>query len=172
MDIPWTIATAVISAASALLGVHLSNRAQEKRLKIQFENEALAKSIELKKSKLEEMFILFQKWEMDISCLYLRLIPAFKGEYSAIEARKTSSENALQEKGDYQRFQAILNLYFPEHNDAFQQVMTRRAQVLKFCNGAVDARPENLPQFYKAQEAFESEAASFRGILADTINEL
>ncbi|HHF3044300.1 TPA: hypothetical protein ACPJ0Y_004445 [Vibrio diabolicus] len=52
MDIPWTIATAVISAASALLGVHLSNRAQEKRLKIQFENEALAKSIELKKSKV------------------------------------------------------------------------------------------------------------------------
>ena len=161
MDIPWTIATAIISASSALLGVYVSNKSQEKRLKIQFENDAKIRSIELKKSKLEEMFILFQKWEMDISCLYIRFIPVYKGEYSAIEAREHSAENSLQEKGDHQRFQAILNLYFPEHKNNFNNVMIKRSDVLKFCKGGIEVTNQNLALFYQAQKDFEAENSEF-----------
>lgn len=172
MDIPWTIATAVISAISALLGVYVSNKSQEKRLKIQFENDAKIRSIELKKSKLEEMFILFQKWEMDISCLYLRFIPVYKGEYSVQDARENSTENSLQEKGDHQRFQAILNLYFPEHKTNFNHVMVKRAHVLGFCKEGVEISNGNLELFYQAQIDFETESEIFRAKLAQTVNEL
>jgi CRISPR/Cas system-associated protein endoribonuclease Cas2 len=172
ITVPWTILTAVISALSALLGVHISNKAQEKRLKIQFENEAKVRSLELKKKKLEEMFILFQKWEMDITCLYLRFIPVFKGEANAAAVQNAASENSLQEKGDHQKFQAILNLYFPELKEAFGVVMNKRGVVLKYCNGGIAATPDNLDAFCSEQNAFELITANFRSKLADVAVEL
>jgi hypothetical protein len=169
---PWTILTAVISAFSALLGVYISNKAQEKRLEIQYKNEAKVRSIELKKKKLEEMFVLFQKWEMDVTCLYLRFIPVFKGEAQAAAAQNAASENSLQEKGDHQKFQAILSLYFPELKEAFGVVTEKRRIVLKYCTGEIAATLDNLNAFCAEQEEFELITSNFRGNLSDVAFEL
>jgi hypothetical protein len=172
INVSWTILTALISAFSALLGVYISNKAQEKRLEIQYKNEAKVRSIELKKKKLEEMFILFQKWEMDVTCLYLRFIPVFKGEAQAAAAQNAASENSLQEKGDHQKFQAILSLYFPELKEAFSVVTEKRGIVLKYCTGEIAATLDNLDAFYAEQEEFELITSNFRSNLSDVAFEL
>ena len=173
MTIPWwTILTAIISASAALIGVFISNKAQEKRLELQFANERKIKRQELKTKKLEELFILFQKWEMDITTLSLRFIPVYKGELVAGEAHKQNSLNSLQERGDYQKFQAILNLHFKELKAPFENVIEKRGELLSFLEGKIKHCPENLPAFIKAQKEFEAHTAQFRDSLSSVQDEL
>ena len=156
----------LLSAGAALLGVFISNRSQERRLEIQFEFEQEAKELRLRKEKLEEMFILFQKWETDISTTYLSFNGVYRGETSFSDAQALSSDCAMQEKGDYQRFQAILNLYFPELADSFLGVMEKRKRVMDFCSHHASPSNETLDSFYKTQEEFESQTADFRSEMA------
>jgi hypothetical protein len=118
------------------------------------------------------MFVLFQKWEMDVTCLYLRFIPVFKGEAQAAAAQNAASENSLQEKGDHQKFQAILSLYFPELKEAFGVVTEKRRIVLKYCTGEIAATLDNLNAFCAEQEEFELITSNFRGNLSDVAFEL
>jgi hypothetical protein len=109
---------------------------------------------------------------MDVTCLYLRFIPVFKGEAQAAAVQNSASENSLQEKGDHQKFQAILNLYFPELKGAFGVVMEKRGIVLKYCNGEIAATPDNLDAFCAEQKEFELITANFRSNLTDVAVEL
>ena len=126
----------------------------------------------IENKKLEELFILFQKWEMDITTLSLRFIPVYKSELVAGEAHKQNSLNSLQERGDYQKFQAILNLHFKELKAPFENVIEKRLELLSFLEGKIKHCPENLPAFIKAQKEFEAHTAQFRDSLSSVQGEL
>ncbi|HHE0555876.1 TPA: hypothetical protein ACN361_002551 [Vibrio parahaemolyticus] len=162
----------IVTAGAALLGVYITNLAQEKRSKIEFENTTKLKERELKRSKLEEMHTLFQKWELDVSGLYIVFIPVFRGEYSAEDAMGMTTENRLQEKGDQQRFQTLMQLYFPELEQEFKFVFEERGKVLKFCDINGDFKRTRIKQFYKAQENFEAQTQVFKELMAQKIKEL
>lgn len=167
MSNPWIILTAIISATAALLGVYLSNRAQEKRIKIQFSNDRAEKNLQFKREKLEEMFNLFQKWEIDITKCYLGYNDVYKGICDYATASKYSNEHMVQEKGDYQKFQTLLQLYFGELVVDFNTVMNARGKVFVYCKSNSDYRLENLKSFHKEQEEFETIAANFRGKIVE-----
>ncbi|WP_100658791.1 hypothetical protein [Alteromonas flava] len=167
MNILLALGAAIISAVAAISGVYFTNRGHEKRLRIQFENDTKIRETERKVKKLEEMFILFQRWEMDVSCLALTFIPVYEGECSASEAKADSALNRLQEKGDYQKFQAILNLHFPELKDEFWKVMHKRGEVMKFCRFNVEVNSERLKLFISAQKDFENQTAEFRSHMSE-----
>lgn len=162
MSNPWIILTAIISATAALLGVYLSNRAQEKRMEIQFLNEQIEKNLQFKRTKLEEMFNLFQRWEIDITKCYLVYNNVYSGTYDYAAASKFSNENMVQEKGDYQKFQTLLQLYFGELASDFSTVMEARGKVFVYCKSNSEYRPENLKAFHEEQVKFEAIAADFR----------
>ncbi|EJL3952033.1 hypothetical protein NMH99_004709, partial [Vibrio parahaemolyticus] len=53
----------IVTAVAALLGVYITNLAQERRAKAEFRNKVMLQERVLKREKLEEMHTLFQKWE-------------------------------------------------------------------------------------------------------------
>jgi hypothetical protein len=162
----------IVAGLSALLGVYISNRAHESRMKLEFENSALSKKNDLKRTKLEEMHTLFQKWEMDVSGLYLIFIPVYKGDYSAEKAMEISTKGRLQEKGDYQRFQTIIQLYFPTLEKEFELVYKERAKIMSFCALSDEFSLSRLKEFYSAQESFEKQALSFKKIMSQQLESL
>ncbi|ELB2259634.1 hypothetical protein QNZ79_004554 [Vibrio parahaemolyticus] len=123
----------IVTAVAALLGVYITNLAQERRAKMEFRNKVMLQERELKREKLEEMHTLFQKWELDVSGLYLIYISVYQGKYSAEEAMELSQKNRLQEKGDQQRFQTLMQLYFPDLEIEYNFVFEERGKALAYC---------------------------------------
>ncbi len=160
--IPWTIVTAIISSASALLAVFISNRAQERRLDLHFKKDSELRLQELKRQKLEEAFVLFQKWEMDITNLCIAFSFVYQGKSNVSQVREVSAKNSMQEQGDFQRFQAIINLYFPKLVTEFSGVMRKRGDLIRYCSDEASESGTLLDEFVKKQEEFELEAAKFR----------
>ncbi len=167
MSNPWVVLTAIISASAALIGVYLSNRAQQKRMELQLSNERAEKNIQFRREKLEEMFNLFQKWEVDITKCYLVYNDVYKGTHDYATASKFSNEYMVQEKGDYQKFQTLLQLYFSELAGDFYSVIESRGRIFTYCRSNSDYSVENIESFYYEQEKFETIAAYFRGKIVD-----
>lgn len=166
-QIPWTIITAFISASAALIAVYISNKAHENRMELQAEIEKDIRSQEFKRAKLEEMYNLFQKWEVDISVIYLNFLHVYHGKASFNEVEDVCNKNKLQESGDYQKFQTILNLYFQDCKNEFEKVMEKRKNVLSYCSRNSDFNQSEISAFCLAQEEFETSSAKFKSFLAD-----
>ena len=162
----------VVAAGAALLGVLITNWAQERRSQTEFRNMVVLKERELKLGKLEEMHTLFQKWELDVCGIYLIYIPVYRGEYSIKEALELSQKNRLQEKGEQQRFQTLMQLYFPDLEQEFNFAFEERGKALAYCNPNKEFKRSELKKFYEAQENFEAQTKLFKELMAAKIKEL
>ncbi len=123
-------------------------------------------------SKIEELHTLFQKWELDFIGLYLVTIPVYKGEYGLEKAKEISEQDRLQEKGEHQRFQTLMNLYFPTLAEEFVKVDEARTTVYGYCSIHADFDKKNLSDFYKAQKRFEEQANKFKEVIAEQARKL
>lgn len=159
--LPWsTFITAGISASAALLGVHLSNKASERRIALQFEHEAKARATTLRSEKLEQVLILFYKWEMDISGVYITFIQVYNSELSFSEAMEVIDKNRTQTTGDYQELKTLINLYFNDLLEEFAILQQARSEVMRYVN------PKRINndlkgEFIAAQKKFEKQAYIF-----------
>ncbi|EAS40758.1 hypothetical protein C9J48_10915 [Photobacterium profundum] len=166
------IIAAVVGAIGALFGVIVTSIVNHHRLKLEYKNNLKLKNIEFKRVKLEELHLLFQKWEIDLQGLCLVFIPVYKGSNTAENAMRLSTDNRLQERGDYQKLQTILQLYFPELMDDFSQMLKLRDGVLEYCRDKRSFKRPKLDELIKAQEAFDEEAKTFKGLMAQQASEL
>lgn len=163
---------AIVAAGAALLGVFITNLAQERRTQTEFRNLVTLKDRDLRLEKLEEMHTLFQKWEGDIFALYFMYIPVYLGEYSAEQARDFSHKNRLQQKGEQQRFQTLMQLYFPELETEFNFVFEEHTKAFEYCHPSAQFKPSELDKFYQAQENVEAQAKLFKELMAALIKDI
>ncbi|MGF1733611.1 hypothetical protein [Photobacterium kasasachensis] len=163
---------AAVGATGALLGVIVTSIVNHHRLKLEYKNNLKLKNIEFKRVKLEELHLLFQKWEIDLQGLCLVFIPVYKGANTAENAMKLSTDNRLQEKGDYQKMQTILQLYFPELMGDFAQMIELRDGVLEYCRDNRSFKRPKLDELIKAKEAFDEKAKKFKVLMAQQASEL
>jgi hypothetical protein len=162
----------LVTASAALLGVYITNLAQERRSRIEFQRSSMLKEQELKREKLEEMYILFQKWEKDVLSLCLNYILVYKGESSTEEAMSFFQKNRLQEKNDPQRLKMLMSLYFPDLEVKFKVVFEERGKVLLYCMPHNEFKSEDLNEFIAAQEIFEVQTNLFKKFISKKRTEL
>ncbi|TOQ11177.1 hypothetical protein, partial [Vibrio parahaemolyticus] len=71
--------TASLGVLGTLLGVMVTSFVNHQRSKLEHKNTLELKNIEFKRTKLEELHLLFQKWEIDLQGMCLVFIPVYKG---------------------------------------------------------------------------------------------
>lgn len=152
--LPWsTFITAGISASAALLGVHLSNKASERRIAIQFEKEAKARAIALKSEKMEELYIIFKSIDDYINNVYHIMKPYIYKEINYNEAMSYMEANIKQPTDENTRLHAIATLYFPCLTVEFKNFVDARGKVFsslnRFSNKHHNLTPEEFNQLFK-----------------------
>jgi len=70
----------VVGASISIFGVWLTNRSSIKQLIIQLQHEKATKTNAIKREKLEELYILVDKWLGGIFGHYLKLTLVMRGE--------------------------------------------------------------------------------------------
>lgn len=153
-----TILTALITAFSTLTAVFFTNyfnmKSIERNLRFQFQ----LKSYEIKLNKLEDIYELFEKWEVNFSIIYLNYLQFHKKKISEPQLYELMTD-LTSVSGIFQKMMTLLNIHFPELDEEYKKVNLARSEVVKFMNTNAKIDIEN---FVKAQENFEKVAKKFK----------
>jgi len=154
------LATALLTAAVTLLSVFLTSRSQRKNEEAKFERDNKAKRSIFKREKLEELYLLFSKWDADLVTLSYLYIQVITGKAQEEEVLLRANKNQLSQKDYLQRILMMIHLYFPEFKEYFDEVLETRENIWSFCSEAFPpgATPEDL---IHAQEEFRKTAKKF-----------
>lgn len=159
-------ATALLTAVVTLTSIYLTNLSQRKTEEAKFERNKEAERTNFKREKLEELYILFSKWDADMVSLSYFYLRVMTGEAQEEDALVSASKNQLSEKDYFQRILMMINLYFPELKDYFDEVLDTRENVWSFCSEVFPpgTGPEDL---IRAQEEFRKAGKNFMQRIAE-----
>jgi hypothetical protein len=132
VELPNTIyigVGAVLGALLSIFGVWLSNRSSVELLLIQHNNEKSIRANELKREKLEELYVLVDKWLNGMTGQYLMLALVMEEKIDYNQYLDQVIENGEKESLDFSRFQMIVDMYCHEIESGYQKLMTARDDI-------------------------------------------
>ena len=161
----WIPVIAGVSGAIiALLGVFVSSWNQRKIMEIQLKTETERHELVLKREKLEDLYILFEVWQCNVGNFFMMYTRYHYGKLTIDQVHEslTDRDKILGEKGDYQKFVSILNLYFRELVPEFNHVFWVRGKAARYCSDKKQLSDIERNDFLNAQREFEHECELFR----------
>lgn len=126
--------TAILTSGLTLLGVWITNRASNQRLKIQLEHERKLKNEELLRLRLEELYVVANKYLSTLVTHYFPFQMVMNGEITFNQALDLVIEKGSSKDYEPHRVTMLIDLYFPEIKPEFQKIIDVREKL----NGIVD----------------------------------
>ncbi len=115
-----------IGAFISIFGVWLTNRSSIKHLLIQLNNEKSIKATELKREKLEELYILVDKWLNAMAGKYLMLSLVMKGQIDYNQYLDQVVEDGEKQNLNFSRLEMIVDIYCRDLELDYQKLMSAR----------------------------------------------
>ena len=135
-SVAWiALVTAILTSGLTLTGVWFTNRAANQRLKIQLEHERKIRDTELTRKRLEELYILSNKYLNTLVSHYLPYRMVMKGELTFNQALDMTIESGSKKEYDPHRVSMLIHMYFPEIKPAFDEIMDIRGKLNKIIDG-------------------------------------
>ncbi|MBJ6750737.1 hypothetical protein [Geomonas anaerohicana] len=129
------LATAILSSGMTLLGVWLSNRATNQRVKLQLEHDQKIKYDDIIRNRLEELYVESKRYLNHLCSYYLPYRQVMKGELNFNQALDLTISSAENAKFDPNRVTLLIHMYFPEVQLAFDDIMTIREKLNDIVSG-------------------------------------
>ncbi|RBP73464.1 hypothetical protein DET47_12922 [Shewanella putrefaciens] len=132
------LSTTAVPAFAVLLSVHLTNKANERRLKIQFNNDTQTRTLALKTEKLEELYLLVKEWEDNTHSSLYFLTPYAQCTIESDKLTEMIKKNEMICNLKYQRIQVLINLYFAttELSNFFDEFTTAKLIAFSYIDTA------------------------------------
>lgn len=165
------LVTALLTAAVTLTSVFLTNLSQRKTEEAKFVRNKETERTVFLREKLEELYLLFSKWDADLVSLSYLYLPVMTGEAQEEDALVSANKNKLSEKDYLQRILMMVNLYFPELKDYFDEVLEARENVWQFFSEAFPPGT-GKEDFIQAQEEFRKTGKNFMHKIAELTHAL
>jgi len=132
----WTaIVTAILSSGLTLIGVWFTNRANNQRLKIQFEHEQKIQNETFLRERLEELFIISNKYFHTLVMHYLPFRMVMRGEITFNKALDMTIGWGREREYNPDRVRMLLNMYFPELLPEFNKILDLREKLNDIVHG-------------------------------------
>lgn len=132
----WSaLATAILTSTITLAGVWLTNRNNNIRLRIQLDHELRLRESEIYRDRLEELYVISNKWLGLLISHYLPFRGVMKGELTFNQALDITIESGSKIDYEPHRVTMLINLYFPEIKSEFDQMMEIREKLNRLVDG-------------------------------------
>lgn len=118
-----------------MLGVWLTNHANTQRLRIQLEHERKIRKEELLRDRLEELYVLSNKYLDTLVSNYLPYRMVMKGQLTFNQALDMTIESTSKRDYDPHRVTMLINMYFSEIKPAFDEIMSIREKLNRIIDG-------------------------------------
>lgn len=156
---------AAVGAIATLLAVLCTGTLNILLARMNLKSQRSQKMHELNLEKLEELYAVFQKWEVALSGIYLMHLRNYYGKLTYAQVLELVRDNRAPEPGEGHRHKMLIEVYFPELTETYKAVEEARSKTVPFLE---DAKKTNLSvkDFIACQEAFESACKHFKKAIA------
>lgn len=162
------ILSGAIGALATLLAVAVTNFFNFRVAKLNLDAQRLQRSEELKLEKLEELFFLFDKWQINFSNVYLCHLRCYKGELPFRDVLETIKGFTLLAPGEAQKYKMILEVHFPALRTAYSPVEAARQKIAPFLSDPSVSKL-SAEDFVNAQVAFEEACEEFKTCISSLV---
>jgi len=119
----------IIGALLSTFGVWLTNRTSLKQLKIQLSHQKEEDKISIKRERLEELYILTDKWLGGFTNQFLRLTLVMNGKIDYNQYLDTVVKEGKSSQVAFERLKMILDIYGQEVKDDFKSIFDCRDEI-------------------------------------------
>lgn len=151
----------LITAVSTLLAVVVTNIFNLKLSKSNYETQAQQKYAEQRILKIEETYLLFEKWEINFSNIYLYHLRCYLGKLSYSQVLELTNKCDLLAPGEAQKLKMLIGVHFPELAEKYKEVDLARSKIAKFLCDPKEGKL-SAKDFVVAQENFEATCSKFK----------
>jgi len=148
-------ATAILTSILTLIGVWLTNNASNQRLKIQLEHERKLRDEELTRDRLEELYVLSNKYLGTLVSHYLPFRMVMNGELTFNQALDMTIESCSRKDYEPHRVTMLIHMYFPEIKPEFDQLMEIREKLNSIIDGYKEQYKSGNPDGSRWLEVFQ-----------------
>ncbi|MFP3458513.1 hypothetical protein R0J89_19890, partial [Psychrobacter sp. SIMBA_152] len=75
---------------------------------------------------MEDIYLLFEKWEANFSAIYIMHLRCYFGKLDYQSVIDLTKDSKMLAPGDIQRFKMLMNIYFPEIISEYKKVEDAR----------------------------------------------
>lgn len=160
------LSTAILTSTLTLIGVNLTNRASNDRLRIQLDHETETRRNDIIRERLEELYVESKRYMNVAVSHFLPYRQVMAGELTFNDALDITTSRNYEHNPD--RLNLIIDMYFPELQAPFLAVKEKLEHTQDVLHGykqqykSGDISGEKwLPHFQEALELLAKEASSF-----------
>lgn len=158
-----------ITAISTLCAVLITSRFNLKLAKINIDAQAKQKNEERKIQKIEDMYLLFEKWEANFSNIYLMHLRCYCEKLDYKSVMELIKDSEMFAPDDFQKLKMLMNIHFPEIASEHKKVDDARRKIVPFLSDPKESKL-NPKDFVKLQEDFEAACATFKMQISNLAN--
>jgi hypothetical protein len=126
-SVVWTgIVGTLIGSSLTIIGVVLTNHSNTVRLKTQLQHEQNVRRQELKRERAEELYVESKKYLIAIGAHYLPYKKVMQGVLTLNQALDLTIDNGSKRDFEPHRVTMIIDMYFPNLQKPFNEIMARR----------------------------------------------
>lgn len=129
------VMAALLTAGFTLIGVWITNKTTNQRLKIQLDHERATRNEEIKREKLEELYVVSNKFLSTLVVHYLPFKVVMKGEISFNKALDMVIETGSERDFEPHRVTMLIDLYYPELRPELDKIMSIREKLNDIVDG-------------------------------------
>jgi hypothetical protein len=159
------ILAGAIGAIATLLAVALTGFVSFKLTKLNLGEQRRLRAEENRLEKLEELFLLFDKWQVHFSNIYLHHLRCYKGKIRYEDVMELAKAPTLLSPGDAQKYKMLLEVHFPPLRDAYVPVEKARKAIAPFLSDPKESRLD-VQDFINAQVEFEKASEVFKSCIS------
>lgn len=159
-----------VGAGATLLAVIVTSLFNLRVARLNIEAQSRQKAKELKLEKLEELFFLFDKWQLNFSNIYLLHLRCYRGQLTFKEVMKLVNGLTLLAPGEAQKYGMIMDLHFPSLAQAYVPVEAARKRLVPFLSDPSVSKL-SAQEFESYQVAFEEACETFKSKVSSLAHE-
>jgi hypothetical protein len=154
--------TAILGAATALIAVAVSSYYSNRNTRLTLGEQRQIRVDERRLERMEELFVVFSRWQMNIQNLNILALRRNKNEITQEQFFKQATSLEIMEKNDIYRLRMLLALHFASLSEPNDKVEAARQQLVPY----LEARLDNQA-FIEVQKEFEQACEDFKSAIAE-----
>ncbi|MBU0808421.1 MAG: hypothetical protein KKD30_00635 [Gammaproteobacteria bacterium] len=141
----------LITAISTLLAIVITNMFNLKLSKANSDTQAKQKLAEQRILKIEETYLLSEKWETNFSKIYIMYLSCYLGKLNYKQVLDMTGKSDILAPGEAQKLKMLIFVHFPELASDYEEVNSARGEIARFLCDPKDSKL-NSNDFIAAQE--------------------
>ena len=166
------IISGLITALSTLAAVLITNYFNLKSSKQNSDIAHKRDKSQRRLEKIEEFYLLFERWETNLSNVYLCHLRAYTGHLTYRDVLEIVNKKDDFLSVDAQKIKMLMNVYMPELLSEYEKVEAARSMIVPYIISAPEENDLKSKDFVKMQENFEAACAKFKANISELANEL